>query len=119
MTDSYYLEILMPLFSKARPRLTKSGHAYMPASYKNNISEMRSQIKKQWTIGLLETPVELNASLYGEARGDLDNIIGSFMDAATGIIFTDDRVLYISKLNVNWSQAKKNESKWLISIKPL
>lgn len=112
----YIIVIDQPLFSKARPRLTRSGHAYMPADYKNAQSLMRSKIKSQWFYGPLEGPISLSMDIYGEGRGDADNIAGAFMDAAQGILFVDDRVSVIPRLTVNWQKAPKAESRWLIGL---
>ena len=115
-SPDYLIVIDQPLFSKARPRLTRSGHAYMPASYKASQSEMKEQIRSQWTEAPLEGPVFLKMTVKGEGRGDLDNIAGAFMDAAQGIIFTDDRVSVISKLSIEWTKAAKKDSEWIIEI---
>ena len=115
-SPDYLIVIDQPLFSKARPRLTRSGHAYMPASYKASQSEMKEQIRSQWTEAPLEGPVFLKMTVKGEGRGDLDNIAGAFMDAAQGIVFTDDRVSVISKLSIEWTKAAKKDSEWIIEI---
>lgn len=107
------------MFSKARPRLTRSGHAYMPASYKEAQSEMRRQLLEQWKEGPLEGPILLDIEVFGEGRGDTDNIAGAFMDSAQGIIFTDDRVSVIPKLIIEWHKASKKESRWVIKITKL
>lgn len=112
----YVIVIDQPLFSKARPRLTRSGHAYMPAAYKEAQSIMRHKIKQQWFHGPLEGPISLCIDVYGEGRGDADNIAGAFMDAAQGIVFVDDRVSVIPNLTINWQKASRNESIWYIGI---
>jgi Holliday junction resolvase RusA-like endonuclease len=109
----------MPLFSKARPRLTRSGHAYMPQAYKDAQAEMRRQLTKQWSGEPLSGPVALYLCVHGEARADSDNIAGALMDAANGILWTDDRVSIISTLVVEWSKASKAESRWIIKIAEL
>lgn len=112
----YELIIKQPLFSKARPRLTRSGHAYMPPAYKAAQAEMRKQLKAQWKEGPLEGPVAISLVIYGEGRGDADNIAGAFLDAAQGIVLSDDRVSVVPKLSVEWHKASRAESKWVISI---
>jgi hypothetical protein len=74
------------------------------------------EIRKQWQGGLIEGPFFLCIKVFGEGRGDLDNIAGSFMDAAQGIIFPDDRVSVISKLFIEWEKASKADSKWIIDV---
>lgn len=112
----YVLSIKQPLFSKARPRLTRSGHAYMPQPYKDSQSRMRTQLVEQWSNEPLEGPVALVIKAKGEGRGDADNIAGAFMDAAQGIVFTDDRVSNVPILIFSWEKASKSDSCWLVSI---
>ena len=118
-SPNYILVIKQPLFSKARPRLTRSGHAYMPAAYKEAQGKMRRQIKEQWTEGPLEGPISLLLRVKGEGRGDTDNIAGAFMDAAQGIVFVDDRVNVIPRLAIEWQKASKADSEWVIEIRLL
>lgn len=108
--------IKQPLFSKARPRLTRYGKAYMPAAYKKAQSRLRADLASQWSSAPLEGPVWLDIQVYGEGRGDLDNIAGAFMDAAQGVLFTDDRVSVISRLTIEWTKAGKNDSRWIVRI---
>ena len=112
----YVLTIKQPLFSKARPRLTRTGHAYMPQPYKLAQAEMRRQLLSQWKQGPLEGPIFLELLVQGEGRGDSDNIAGAFMDAAHGILWIDDRVTIIPELKITWKKAPKNESLWVIHI---
>ena len=112
----YTVIIKQPLFSKARPRLTKTGHAYMPPAYKLAQAEMRRQMRQQWTIAPLEGPVCLELLIKGEGRGDADNIAGAFMDSAHGILWIDDRVTIIPDLIVRWTKAPKAESIWVANI---
>jgi Holliday junction resolvase RusA-like endonuclease len=112
----YVITIKQPLFSKARPRLTKTGHAYMPPAYKLAQAEMRRQLKEQWKQGPLEGPIALELIIKGEGRGDADNIVGAFMDAAQGILWIDDRVTIIPDLSVHWTKAPKAESVWVANI---
>lgn len=88
----------------------------MPAAYKEAQSMMRRKIKNQWFYGPLEGPISLCIDVYGEGRGDTDNIAGAFMDAAQGILFTDDRVSVIPSLSINWQKAARSESLWRIGI---
>jgi Holliday junction resolvase RusA-like endonuclease len=105
----------MPLFSKARPRLGAHG-AYMATSYKQKQRKMRLLIREQWTQDPLEGPLRLDIDCYGEARADVDNIAGALMDAATGILWFDDRCSIIPELNIRWHKATKLDSLWKITI---
>lgn len=121
-SPDYVLMAEMPIHSKARPRLTRSGHAYMPEAYRKAQAEMRAILEKQWTGAPLQGPIALYIKVYGEGRGDADNIAGFLMDAAgpsknsPGLLWEDDRVSVISSLIVEWEKAKKAESKWIIQI---
>lgn len=105
----------MPLFSKARPRVTKNG-VFMPAAYTSKRKEMVRQLKEQWGFPPLEGPLRLELRIKGEGRADADNIIGALMDAANGLLWVDDRVSIIPEIEVQWEKAPKAESQWLISI---
>lgn len=115
----------MPLFSKARPRLTKTGHAYMPQAYRNAQAEMYRQLKAQWPHPALEGPIALYVKLYGQATLDPDNGVGALLDAVgpsknkPGLIWVDDRVGVIPCLIVEWERAPKAESRWVIQIAKL
>lgn len=121
-SPDYVLQVDMPLHSKARPRMTRSGHAYMAQSYRDAQAEMRKQLKAQWDNGVLDGPIALYLDLYGEARQDLDNVIGFLLDAAgpsksqSGLLWEDDRVSVISTIAARWTKAKKAESRWIIHI---
>ena len=110
------LEVRMPLFSKARPRVTARG-TFMPKEYKAKQKEMRRQLQEQWGDNPpLEGPISLSIEIYGEGRADADNIIGALMDAANGLLWTDDRVSIIPQISVSWEKAKKADSLWRITI---
>ena len=113
------LEIRHPLFSKARPRVTKTGHAFMPATYKKNQKELLEKIKEQYDGPPLEGPLRVEVDLYGEGRGDIDNIIGALFDTANKVLWTDDRVSIIPELSVRWTKAKKEHSMWVVRIIPI
>lgn len=115
---SYCLDIRMPLFSKARPRMGPRG-AFMPPEYKEKQRKMRILIREQWQQGPLEGPLRLEIDCWGEGRVDADNMIGALMDAANGILWIDDRVSIIPEIKVTWHKAKKADSKWLITITEL
>lgn len=121
-SPDYHLEIRMPLFSKARPRLTRSGHAYMPSAYREAQLEMQRQIVEQWQNEPLEGPLAVHIEMHGEGRGDLDNLAGAVLDAAgpskgkPGILWVDDRVTVIPYLFAEWHKTSKADSGWTIRI---
>lgn len=124
-SPDYVLVVDMPLHSKARPRLTKSGHAYMAQSYRLAQAEMQRKIREQWPDEPLLGPIALYVKIKGEGRGDADNIAGFLMDAAgpsknkPGILWQDDRVSVIPLIIVDWEKTPKAESQWTIHIKKL
>jgi Holliday junction resolvase RusA-like endonuclease len=109
----------MPLFSKARPRLTRSGHAYMPQKYKECQAEMHRQVVSQWGHPPLEGPIAVHFDLYGEAKADADNLIGAALDSLNGLVWADDRVSIIPAMSVCWTKAPKAQSRWVIQIAKL
>ena len=112
------LEIRHPLFSKARPRVTKHG-TFMPVAYKKNQKELLEKIKEQYDGPALEGPLRVEMDLYGEGRADLDNVVGAFFDTANKVLWTDDRISIIPELSVRWTKAKKEHSMWVVRIIPL
>lgn len=115
----YIIELKYPLFSKARPRMTRSGHTYMPQVYKDNQRAIAKQIREQWPHDPIDTPIHLHLEVYGEGRGDTDNIAGALMDSAQGILWTDDRVTVIAALSICWHKAAKKDSRWILHISKL
>ncbi|MGA0328371.1 MAG: RusA family crossover junction endodeoxyribonuclease [Limisphaerales bacterium] len=108
----------MPLFSKARPRVTRNG-TFMPAAYQAKRKEMLRQILEQYKGDPMEGPIRLELHIYGEGRADADNIIGAFMDTANKVLWVDDRVSVIPELLVYWKRAPKKSSRWIARIYPL
>jgi Holliday junction resolvase RusA-like endonuclease len=88
----------------------------MPKAYREKQKEMKRQLKEQWDGEPLEGPIYLELVLKGEGRADADNIIGALMDAANGLLWTDDRVTIIPRISVSWEKAPKADSLWRITI---
>jgi len=105
----------LPLYSKARPRVTSRG-TFMPKAYQDKRKEMLRQIKEQYKGEPLEGPLRLELDVYGEGRADADNIVGALLDCANGYLWTDDRVSIIPQMEVKWKKAPKAESKWVIRL---
>lgn len=118
-TPRIELEIFHQLFSKARPRVTKTGHAFMPKAYKENQRELLAKIKEQYSGPPLKGPLRVEIVLHGEGRGDVDNIVGALFDTANKVLWEDDRVSIISELSVRWVKAKKEQSCWYVKIIPI
>ena len=109
------ITVKMPLFSKARPRVTSRG-TFMPKEYKLKQKEMLRQINEQYGGTPLEGPLRVDLELRGEGRADLDNIVGAFLDVANKVLWVDDRVSIIQEINARWSKCKKDDSVWVITI---
>jgi Holliday junction resolvase RusA-like endonuclease len=121
-SPDYVLRVEMPLFSKARPRLTRNGLAYMPSAYREAQAEMQRQLRAQWSNDPLKGPLALYLKLKGEARSDGDNVLGALLDAAgpsrgmPGLLWVDDRFSVIPFILVEWEKASKKDSCWDIQI---
>ena len=112
------LEIFHPLFSKARPRVTKRG-TFMPVSYKNNQKELLAKIKEQYDGPPLQGPLRVEMVLHGEGRADIDNVVGAFFDTANKVLWEDDRISIIPELSVRWVKSKKDQSCWYVKVIPI
>lgn len=109
------LEILYPLFAKARPRVTSRG-TFMPKSYKKNQKELLAKVQEQYDGPPLEGPLRVEMELYGEGRADIDNVVGAFFDTVNKVLWVDDRISIISELSVRWEKRKKESSAWVVRI---
>lgn len=109
------LIIKMPIFSKARPRVTRHG-TFMPVEYQRKRKEMLRQVLEQYQGEPLSGPVRIEVDVYGEGRADADNIIGAFLDAVVGYLIVDDRVNIVPQIQVSWFKATKADSRWVVRI---
>lgn len=92
------------------------GPSYMPADYKKWIKELRAQMAEHWTEPPLHTVNVLWCKFYGPARSDLDNLLGAVMDAGNGLIWKDDRVSIIGRVEAEWEKAPPANSKILMKV---
>jgi Holliday junction resolvase RusA-like endonuclease len=106
------------LYSKGRPRFTKAGHAFTPA----NTRKYEKKLRAHFALGgtkIVMHPVAIIIDLhYGMPKamtekerrladisfllphsGDVDNRAKSVLDAANGVVYSDDS--QISSLSVN------------------
>ena len=109
------LEIRHPLFSKARPRVTRHG-TFMPKTYKDNQTQLLAKVKEQYDGPPLQGPLRVEMELYGEGRADIDNVVGAFFDTVNKVLWDDDRISIIPELSVRWSKCKKVDSVWYVRI---
>ena len=94
-TPAPVYSIPMRCVPKERPRrVTKNGKTwtYMNTSYVTWKKDFAASLRAQAPI-LLAGNLSLTAtiSIPDNRRGDLDNMIGSILDAAQGILFTNDK----------------------------
>lgn len=112
------LTIWHPLFSKARPRVTRHG-TFMPKAYKDNQKALLDKIKEQYDGPPLKGPLRVEMELKGEGRTDIDNVVGAFFDTANKVLWEDDRISIIPELSVRWQKTKKDQSCWIVRIIPI
>ena len=102
-------EFVLPLrpISKARPRSFQGqARPYMPAAYKQWIKDARMHLSEWWTDAPLDHVDELVVHFYGPARGDLDNRVGSLLDAMNGLVVVDDNVNVVPRMRLAFTKAK-------------
>jgi Holliday junction resolvase RusA-like endonuclease len=92
-------ELVLPFrpISKPRPRATiKQARPYMDKVYTEWKKNVRAFMGEWWTEPPLEFINCLIVHFHGPARGDLDNRLGSVLDAGNGLIWSDDNVTVIN-----------------------
>ena len=87
---------------KKRPRVTNRGIAYMPKNYSISQNQLIAQFEKQKSSKW--EPLSycfLEVDLIGGFRGDLDNIVGAYLDAMVKAkVIVDDRLSVVKSLSV-------------------
>ena len=77
--------VAMPPMGKARPRVTKSGHAFMPSSYTKWKKDFALRARFQWgSEPAITAPFAIHIVLTttsGKMRSDIDNCAGSVLDS--------------------------------------
>jgi len=90
------LEIPMAPKGKARPRFT-GKFAYMPKEYMQWKAEFSQRASAQYGGPVIEDPVKVRVIFRtptGKMRSDLDNAIGSVLDAIQPLILKNDRQVH-------------------------
>ena len=101
--DGIELILVGAIVPKARPRVTRSGHAYLPSSYAHWKRAAIAQLTGQWRGGPIDQPVAIGIILTGRhsRRGDCDNISGAVLDALVqSQILIDDNLIHVPQLGV-------------------
>lgn len=96
MNGGSSLQIDLPFapIPKARPRVY-ANRTVMPQAYKScrdTVSlimlNARNRMKEPWP---LDRSYQVDYVVRGPNRGDIDNRVGTVMDAANGVLWADDR----------------------------
>jgi len=106
-------EFVLPLrpISKARPRSFQGqARPYMPVTYKNWIKDARMHLSEWWVDEPLEHVQMMYVNFYGPARGDLDNRVGSLLDAMNGLVIKDDNVNVLPRMRLSFTKTKTAEA---------
>lgn len=93
---TFILPNIMPM-GKARPRVTKTGHAFMPSSYRKYKSDVCKLIRTQWDGTIITATVKVTTSFYtptGNCRSDVSNAHDTLLDCLqdSGVIANDKQV---------------------------
>lgn len=115
-----YPEVLLKvkLMSKARPRVTRNG-TFMPKNYQLWRKEVASQMREQWSLPPIDTPIAVHLDCAGAARGDIDNYMGAVFDTGNNIIWADDRATIIQVASISYTKASEKDSFIRIRIRDL
>ena len=103
--------------SKARPRSFRGqSRPYTDTTYKNWLKDAKTLLEEWWIWPPLEHVYLMEVEFYGAARGDLDNRLGSVLDAMVQAkVITDDNVNVIPHVRMHFVKAKTADAR--INIK--
>jgi len=107
-------DLLLPFrpMSKPRPRSTIGvARPYMDKVYTEWKAKVRAYMGEWWVEPPLERINCMVVHFHGPARGDLDNRLGSVMDAGNGLIWTDDNVNVIRAVAARHIKASTKEAR--------
>jgi Holliday junction resolvase RusA-like endonuclease len=105
------ISLALPPKSKARPRAYMGqARPYMDAAYKEWVRKARALMGEHWTLPPLDHIAVLVVAFYGPARGDLDNRLGSLLDAGNGLIWKDDNVNVIGTVAMSWHKTSLKDA---------
>lgn len=109
-------ELPLRLQPKARPRF--AGHAYKDSKYRSWMESARSILSEWWTVPPLGKGqiVALHLTFRGPGTSDLDNLAGAVLDAGKGIVWADDRVTVVRRIEADWEQAPKSNQSILLTV---
>ena len=104
--------------SKARPRSFRGqSRPYTDTVYKNWLKDAKTQLEEWWIDPPLEEVLLMEVTFYGAARGDLDNRLGSVLDAMVQAnVIKDDNVNVIPNVHMSFHKAKTADARILIKL---
>lgn len=100
----------VPLQPKERPRFG-NGRAYKDSGYVKWTQQCRAILAEWWAIPPLGKGqiIAVQFTFRGPGTSDLDNLQGAVMDAGKGIIWTDDRVTVLRRVEAEWEKRPKSD----------
>jgi len=100
----------LPLQPKERPRFG-NGRTYKSSGYREWSRQCRAILAEWWAIPPLGKGqvVAVQFTFRGPGTSDLDNLQGAVMDAGKGIVWSDDRVTVLRRIEAEWEKAPKND----------
>jgi len=105
------LEIPLKAIPKGRPRSGKQGHFYTPSATRDFETASSWYLREQYRDDPLTGKLNVTMLLYGNPRGDLDNLAKSVLDAAQGIIFKND-----SQIDDLWIRREKKKIDMILML---
>ena len=104
--------------SKARPRSFRGqSRPYMPIVYKNWLKDAKTLLEEWWIWPPLDHVHLMEVEFHGAARGDLDNRLGSVLDAMVQAnVITDDNVNVIPNVRMSFVKAKTADARIHIKL---
>ncbi len=90
---------------KARPRMARGKVPFLPKPYKLWKEDAIHQLQLQlpWAFRTIET-ASIEIEIFGQARGDLDNLAGAVLDALVQArVIHDDRVNCVPRLLITFT----------------
>ena len=100
----------LPLQPKARPRFA-GRVAYTPPDYRAWMQQCKAILGEWWVLPPLQKGqvIAVHFLFRGPGTSDLDNLQGAVMDAGNGIVWVDDRVTVLRRIEAEWVQSPKND----------
>ena len=112
----FYLP-LRPI-SKARPRSFRGqARPYTDTVYKQWLKDARTMLEEWWVEPPLQHVSLMDVDFYGAARGDLDNRLGSVLDAMVQAkVVVDDNVNVIPRIRMSFTKTKAADAQIYIKL---